>query len=68
MKINWCNILGHRWVQGYLKGEFNGQQIKFIGCYCDRCRKGYSELLKITECAINRKYATYESKYFDEDV
>jgi len=62
-----CNLLGHKWLPVYIKGTYNGKVVKFIGCYCNRCRRGYDESLEITEAAIDRKFGTYSEKYFDED-
>ena len=62
-----CEFFGHKWVPVFIKGEYNGEIIKFISCYCNRCRKGYDESLSITKAAINREYGTYSEKYFDKD-
>ena len=35
MKINWCRILGHKWVPLVVGFELNGYT--FITCYCGRC-------------------------------
>jgi len=61
-----CKWFGHKWLPVYIKGEYNGKTIKFISCYCDRCRKGYDESLAINNAAINRKFGTYSERYFNE--
>jgi hypothetical protein len=61
----WCKWIGHKFVPVYIKGEYNGKVLKFIGTYCDRCGKGQSELHKINNAAINREYGTYSEQYFD---
>lgn len=61
-----CKWFGHKWSPVYIKGEYNGKTIKFISCYCGRCRKGHDESLAITNAAIDRKFGTYNEKYFNE--
>ena len=62
-----CKLWGHKWLPVYIKGEYNGTVVKFIACYCSRCRKGHDESLDITLAAKNREYGTYNEKYFEED-
>jgi len=64
--MNKCKFFGHKWLPVYIKGKYNGKTIKFIGCYCDRCRKGYDEVLEINTAAIDMEYGTYSEKYFDK--
>ena len=66
--MNKCNILGHKWVPVFIKGQYNGKVIKFIACFCgrDKCRKGYNETQQITLAAINKEFGTYNEKYFEE--
>ena len=61
-----CKFWGHKWLPVYIKGEYNGTVVKFIACYCSRCRKGYDEALDINKVAINTEYGTYSEKYFDK--
>lgn len=65
--VKWCKFFGHKWNPVFVKGEYNNIPVKFIGCYCERCRKGYHELLyncvgKLTK----QEYGTYSEKYFDK--
>lgn len=64
-KINKCKLFGHKWEPVFIKGDYNGQTVMFIGCYCLRCEKGFDEVHKISEAAENRQLATYSEKYFD---
>lgn len=67
MKINKCKWFGHMWVPVFIKGTFNNLETKFISCYCERCNKGYKEVMKINDIARNREYGTYSEKYFDKE-
>ena len=62
-----CKFWGHKWTPVFIKGEYNGKTIKFIACYCERCKKGHEEAVFITLAAKNREYGTYSEKYFEED-
>jgi len=66
MKIDKCKLLGHRWVPVFIKGTYNGKEVKFIACHCERCNKGKKEMSGIIDLAVNRKYGTYSEKYFDK--
>ncbi len=66
MKVDKCKLFGHKWMPVYIKGDYNGKTVKFIACYCDRCRKGYNEAQDINQSAENREYGTYSEKYFDK--
>ena len=65
LKIDKCKLFGHKWTPVFIKGEYNGQMIKFIACFCGRCRKGYGEVHEIVGAAKNRQFAEYSEKYFD---
>lgn len=65
MKLN-CKFFGHKWEPVFIKGEYNGIKVKFIGCYCRRCRKGYNELINAERLLTKREYGTYSEKYFDK--
>lgn len=60
MKINWCKLLGHRWIIVYIAktGKF-----KFIATYCQRCRLGKDELHDAID-KLKTNINTYEIKYF----
>ena len=64
MKINLCNIFGHKWIPVFIKAEYNSTEAKFISCYCSRCDKGLKETHHINQIGINKKYGTYSEKYF----
>ena len=64
MRINKCKWLGHKWTPIFIKGVYNGVQVKFITCYCERCDKGFKETGIINNLAKNREYGTYCEKYF----
>jgi hypothetical protein len=61
----WCKWLGHKLVPVFIKGQYNGKTVKFIACFCERCKKGENELYDIHNAAINREYGTYSESYFD---
>lgn len=60
-----CKFWGHKWLPTYHNCEFNGIQVKFIGAHCERCQKGYDELMDLIKKRTNYKYNTYSEKYFD---
>lgn len=62
--MNKCKWFGHRWNYAYIKGTLNEVKIKFIGCYCMRCRKGEKELLDVVN-KMETEYATYTEHFFD---
>lgn len=65
MKIDKCKLFGHKWTPIFIKGKYNNKTVKFIGCFCGRCRKGHDEILEVNELAIDREFGTYNEKYFD---
>ena len=65
--MNKCNFFGHKWIPVFIKGKYNGVIIKFIGCYCKRCRKGHEGAVDINSVAVSPEFGTYNEKYFDDD-
>jgi len=65
MKIDKCKLFGHKWTPVFIKGKYNGEVVKFISCFCDRCGKGYDEVHNINKVAENREFGTYSEKYFN---
>jgi len=61
MKINWCRILGHKWVPLVVGFELNGYT--FITCYCGRCGIGREEIYRLIR-EKNAKVCTYSFEYF----
>ena len=63
MKIDWCKILGHKWIPVYIIGWFGYEKVKFIGAECKRCGKGETDLRetisKMSKCPVN----SYSEKY-----
>ena len=55
-----CNWFGHKWIPVFIKGD----NVKIIGCYCGRCKKGRQELADFLETIENTEYGTYNEKYF----
>ena len=49
-----------------MKGEYKGINVKFIGCYCNRCKKGKDEIHNTDRKFTDREYATYSEKFFEE--
>ena len=64
--MNWCRIFGHKWIPVYVKGIYRNISVEFIACYCDRCDKGYDELLDTIQKQTPNQYNTYNEKYFTE--
>lgn len=65
-KMKWkCRWFGHKWVPAFIKGDYSGKEIKFIGCFCKRCDMGYKELFDIIKIADKRHYDTYNESYFN---
>jgi hypothetical protein len=65
-KFNKNKKCKHKWIPGFIKGEINGVSIKFIGCYCERCRIGHDELLSVVGTLTKQDYATYSEEYFNK--
>lgn len=61
MRIDWCKILGHKWVPIII--GFKDRDYTFIGCYCDRCRLGDNELHKAVADQTT-VIASYNFEYF----
>jgi hypothetical protein len=61
-----CKWFGHNWEPVFIKGKIGTLDIKFIGCYCKRCRKGNRELLDVSKLLTETNYVTYRESYFDE--
>ena len=60
--MNWkCKIFGHNHTPVYI----GGKDFKIICSYCNRCRRGYRELLDFA-MKYGSKFNTYEKKYFEE--
>jgi hypothetical protein len=66
MKIDKCKLFGHKWYPCYVRGYYGGTQIKFIGVYCQRCRKGHDELLDAIKKQTISVYGTHSEEYFDD--
>jgi len=64
MKIDWCKILGHKWIPVYIIGWFGYEKVKFIATECKRCGKGETDLretiAKMSKCPVN----SYSEKYY----
>lgn len=66
MKLNKCKIFGHKWKPVFIRGFYGKTEIKIIGAYCVRCRKGYDELMDMIVKQDKSVYGTYSEKYFDD--
>jgi hypothetical protein len=66
MKIDWCKILGHRWIPVYVIGYFEDVKVRFIAVECKRCNYGGNDLrqtvFKMSNCPVN----SYNEKYYSE--
>ncbi len=65
--MNWCKHIGHKWKPVYVKGFYGNLLIKFVGCYCKRCRFGYNDLLITIRKQTTRVYGTSNEQYCLED-
>jgi hypothetical protein len=67
MKIDWCKILGHKWIPVYVIGYFKNTRVKFIGSECKRCNYGENDLretiARMDNCPVN----SYSEKYYFEN-
>lgn len=59
--INWCSILGHRWVPVYIRKS----EWRFIACYCAKCRKGYKDIIDFVD-KNSPTINSYDEKYYNE--
>lgn len=66
MKINWCKILGHKWIPVYIAGYFGDKKVKFIGTYCKRCGYGEEDLRDVVNKMDNCPINTYNEKYYEK--
>lgn len=64
MIINWCKILGHKWVPVYIIGYFGKIKVKFIGAECERCDFGEDDLGDTLEKMSSNPVNTYNEKYY----
>lgn len=66
-KLNWCKILGHKWIPIYIVGWFGYEKVKFVGSECKRCNYGSADLRntigKMSKCVVQ----TYNEKYYYEN-
>ena len=66
MKIDWCKILGHRFVPIFVKGWFSKEEVKFIATVCSRCDLGEDELRDTVKKMRSHEFCTYSEKYWDK--
>jgi hypothetical protein len=66
--MNICKWLGHKWKPVFFCGIIRITPVKFIGCYCLRCRKGYKEFIDLQKAFTQVEYATYSEKFFNQPV
>lgn len=64
MKIDWCRILGHKWIPVYITGYFGHEKVKFIATECKRCRKGDNDLIKTIAKMSNCPVNSYSEKHY----
>ena len=66
--MQWCKWFGHKWIPVYI-GK-NGKW-KIISVYCERCRYGYSDIIKFLDLlgyGVGYDFGTYSEKYFKEEL
>jgi len=66
-KINWCKILGHKWIPVFIRGYYGKKEVKFIGAECKRCILGEDDLRIAIEKMENNIICSYSEKYYYED-
>jgi hypothetical protein len=64
MKINWCKILGHKWIPVYIIGTFSKTKVKFIGAECKRCKFGDDDLTKTIYLMDRIHVSSYSEKHY----
>ena len=62
-----CKLFGHRWRPVYISGKYHDIKVRFIGAYCERCRKGYDEIVDANKKMTEYIYGTYSSDFWDEE-
>ena len=62
-----CSDYKHNWKPAYIKGTYNNEEVLFIACECQKCRKGSEGLAKIHDLAINRKIGTWSEDLYDRE-
>ena len=66
MKIDWCKMLGHKWVPVYIIGWFADNKVKFIATECKRCKIGNEDILKLIRVLDPCTICSYSEKYYNE--
>jgi len=64
IKINWCKILGHKWVPIFIRGFYVDKEVKFIGTECIRCKFGKNDLMVAIKKMDNNIVCSYTEKYY----
>ena len=64
MKVNWCKILGHKFVPVFLIGYYGKIKVKFIGTECSRCNFGADDLSDTIHKMDNNLVCSYDEEYY----
>lgn len=64
MKIDYCKLLGHKWIPVYIIGCILGKEVRFIATECKRCKVGKEESLNILKILDSYSVCSYNEKYF----
>lgn len=67
-KINWCKILGHKWIPIFIIAFIDGVKLKFVACECKRCNLGDKDLQDFLDEIDDdkRNVCSYSEKYYHE--
>lgn len=65
MKIDWCKLLGHKWIPVYVIGYFGKNKVKFLATECKRCDEGEKDLRDTINKMDNCIVCSYDKKYYN---
>lgn len=63
--VNWCKILGHKWIPVFVHGYFGKKEVKFIAAECKRCGFGKDALKKTIYQMDNNLVCSYNEKHYN---
>lgn len=66
MELDWCKILGHKWIPVYIIGYFENVRVKFIATQCKRCNYGEKDLRQTISKMISCPVNSYKEKHYNE--
>ena len=67
MKVNWCKILGHKWIPIFIRGYYGKKEVKFIATVCKKCKLGEEDLKIAITKMDNNIICSYSEEYYYKD-